>query len=395
LEGIRLDSQIQAPASGENGTLGRASYDHVLGNQTFIDNQSISEVGVFKITASPGSYIDGVTVDGGESGLVGRFIPASLDVVGSATLTPSCGASFSYQGQPMYFSTVPNLRITGKNRQGNITRNYDIDPFWRLPTPTRSDVPTDPDDDYSSATGVASLDASGRLLRGGAMDTTTSEAGNKDGARVYSWRGSVQPDGTYKGEALSYAQPLNPISDDYPFGALVRLSFPLAMLRDSDLACYGGTTCSDYSFTFGGSNVRLGRLRIGNALGSELQSLSLPLALETWQSDAGGSFKLEELDTCTTSGVLGTPFLDGYTDGLALGETTASLSWPATLNNRAVSLTAPGNGNAGSVQVSFSAAPTWLQYPWNGATRSAARGLASFGVYKGATPLIFRRELYR
>ena len=58
-------------------------------------------------------------------------------------------------------------------------------------------------------------------------------------------------------------------------------------------------------------------------------------------------------------------------------------------------MSAPGNGNDGSVQVSFPSAPSWLQYPWDGATRSAARGLASFGIYKGSAPVIYRRELYR
>ncbi len=48
-----------------------------------------------------------------------------------------------------------------------------------------------------------------------------------------------------------------------------------------------------------------------------------------------------------------------------------------------------------AVQVSFPASPSWLQYPWDGANRQLARGLASFGIYRGAAPLIFRRELYR
>jgi MSHA biogenesis protein MshQ len=60
-----------------------------------------------------------------------------------------------------------------------------------------------------------------------------------------------------------------------------------------------------------------------------------------------------------------------------------------------VQLSAPGNGNDGSVQVRFASAPSWLHYPWNGAARQAAVGLASFGIYKGSPPLIFRREMYR
>ncbi|HSC82738.1 MAG TPA: DUF6701 domain-containing protein, partial [Pseudomonas sp.] len=389
---ITLSSSIQAPASGDNGVMSPTSYEHVLGSQTAADT-SISEVGVFRITATPPpkGYLDNETVSGGTSALVGRFIPASLDVVGSASLTPSCGNAFSYQGQPMYFSTIPNLKITGKNRQNAITKNYDIDPFWRLPVPTRTDAAADADDDYSSVTGKPSLDAAGRLLRSGAMDTTTNEAGDKDGARLYSWRGSQQGDGSYKGESLIYSPPPLPIADDYPFDAAIKLDFLASSLKDIDGACYGGTSCSGYSLAFAGSKVRLGRLRIGNAHGSELQSLSLPLVLESWQSKAGGSFQIEDLDTCT---VLGAATLDNFTGHLALGETTSSLTAPVA-GIGSLQLSAPGSGNDGSVQVSFPLAPTWLQYPWDGVTRSAARGLASFGIYKGAAPLIYRRELYR
>jgi MSHA biogenesis protein MshQ len=193
-----------------------------------------------------------------------------------------------------------------------------------------------------------------------------------------------------------------PSGDDYPFMAKVRQSFPAASLQETDqgqVVCYAtGTDCLGYSYDFSddpGSEVRLGRLWIGNAHGSELSGLSLPVRLESWQSTAGGSFQPEGLDTCSTASVLGAPFLDDYSGGLADGETAASLSWPIAMNDRSVSLSAPGSGNAGSVAVSLPDAPAWLQYPWNGTNRSAAKGLASFGIYKGATPLIFRRELYR
>jgi MSHA biogenesis protein MshQ len=153
----------------------------------------------------------------------------------------------------------------------------------------------------------------------------------------------------------------------------------------------GGTVCNAYSFDFGGSDIRLGRLRIGNASGSELQSLSLPVTLETWQNIAGGSFQPETGDTCT---VLGTAALDGYNGNLAAGETTPTTGQIAA-GRWNISLSAPGAGNDGSVQARFDTAAAWLRYPWDGVSRTEARGLASFGTYKGATPLIFRRELYR
>lgn len=381
--GITLSSAVQAPAGGEPGDVTPDSYDHALGNQTEVD-VAISEVGVFNLSATPVATYFGETVGGGSRDLVGRFIPAYLGVVGDASLTPSCGSAFSYQGQPMDFASdrEPSLTITAYNRAGVVTTNYDRGAFWKLAAPGVGS--------YSSITGVAGRDA--RLASDGTAVLEVAGADDGDGARTYSWTG----------EQLLYQPALLPGSDDYPFTAKVRQSFSAASLQETDqgqVVCYAtGTDCIGYSYDFAddpGSEVRLGRLWIGNAHGSELSGLSLPVRLESWQSTAGGSFQPEGLDTCTTASVLGAPVLGDYSGGLAEGETAASLNWPLTVNDRSVSLTAPGSGNAGSVTVSFPLAPAWLQYPWNGVSRSAAKGLASFGIYKGAAPLIFRRELYR
>lgn len=376
--GIGLTSAVVAPSGGDNGVVTPLSYNHALGNVTS-SAHSISEVGVFTVTATPpaGAYLDGETVSGGSSDLIGRFIPAYLSAEGSASLTPSCGSAFSYQGQPMGFasSRQPTLTITARNRSGVVTRNYDRGAFWRLGDPAVGA--------YASITGIATLDA--RLASDGTATLAVAEADNGDGKRIYSWTG----------EHLLYQQAPLPSGDDYRFDAKVEQRFPAAGLTDVDGACHGtGGACQDYVYAFSdqpGSEVRLGRLRIGNAHGSELQSLSLPLVLESWQDVAGGSFQVEAEDTCTN---LGTPALDMFTGNLALGETTPTLVG-LSAGGGSVSLSAPGAGNDGSVQVSFPASPSWLQYPWDGANRQLARGLASFGIYQGAAPLIFRRELYR
>ncbi len=387
LAGIKLESAIQAPAGGEPGSVAPERYDHVLGMQTEVD-VALSEVGVFTLNATPeGSYF-GETVGGGSRDLVGRFIPAYLSAEGSASLTPSCGSAFSYQGQPMGFASnrQPTLTITAKNRSDGVTKNYDRGAFWKLAAPS---VGT-----YSSITGKPARDArlATRLVQPGVPATLqVVGADDGDGARTYRWTG----------EELLYQPALLPGSDDYPFAAQVRQTFPAAGLREVDQlqeVCYGTGGCQDFSYDFTvdadnnlGSEVRLGRLRIGNAHGSELQSLSLPLVVESWQNIAGGSFQREGMDTCTN---LGTPALDMFTGNLALGETTPTLAG-LSAGGGSVSLSAPGAGNDGSVQVSFPASPSWLQYPWDGANRQLARGLASFGIYRGAAPLIFRRELYR
>ncbi|MGV8859688.1 MAG: DUF6701 domain-containing protein [Pseudomonas sp.] len=380
---ITLNSALVAPVPGDSGTLSPPQYSHVVGNQTTIST-SISEVGVFRLNATPtaNGYF-GETVSGGESDLVGRFIPAYLGVQANASLTPSCGSSFSYQGQPIAFAIgqEPTLTVTGFNRSASITHNYDRGAFWRLATP----VPNA----YTSITGKTSLDISGRLTRSGTANLAQSGADDGDGTERYRW----------SGETLQYTPALLPLADDYPFIAAIRQGFSAATLTDTDGACFGdGNSCSAYSYDFSdspGSEVRLGRLRLDNAHGSELQALDLPLRIETWQNLAGGSFRVEGLDTCTTAAVLQTPALSSYTGQLS----------QQNYGNDKVTLIAPSAGLGllrlqppginGSVLGGLPATPSWLFYDWNGKGREAATGLARFGIYRGSSPMIFRREVYR
>ena len=52
-------------------------------------------------------------------------------------------------------------------------------------------------------------------------------------------------------------------------------------------------------------------------------------------------------------------------------------------------------GNQGTAQLDFPALADWLKYGWDGAVRRSAAGVATFGIYSGSPPLIFRREVYR
>lgn len=398
LNDIDLSSTVVAPSNGDHGEVTPASYNHALGNAT-ISTNSVSEVGVFTITATPltGGYLDGETVSGGTSGLVGRFIPAYLTAAGSASLTPSCGSVFSYQGQPMAFAATfePALTVTARNRQNAPTNNYDEPWFWKLTDPVVGDyrsVTAARDEtlypDVAWATELAARDA--RLATLDTASLVVEGANNGDASRTYRW----------SGQRLTYLPPTVPSRADYLFDALVRQNFPAGSLREVDQGyevCHGvGSGCLDYSYPFTdspGREVRLGRLQVSNAHGSELQSLTLLLRVESWQEQAAGSgsFQWEQQDSCTTPGVLGAAVLSEFTGQLS------STTW----NNPLTPVMTGGQGGLtlsppdveGSVRVNF-ATPAWLFYPWDGGARQPARGLATFGIYKGAAPLIFRREIY-
>lgn len=389
LSGIALSSSLVAPAGGDNGSLSVADYSHALGEQTTV-NLSQSEVGIFTVTATPpATGYFGYTVGGGESALVGRFTPAYLGASVNAELEEACGA-FSYQQQEIGFvgGLGPLLTVTGYNRQGAVTRNYDRGEFWRLTAPQRQD--------YLSISGRSSLDASGRLQTFGAAQSTalaSDLAG--DGARQFRWAD----------DRLLWSAAVQPQVDDLAFGVagavIARLRLAAAQLTDADGICSAASGCSDFAHDFGGSEVRLGRLRFGNAFGSELQGLDVPFWLESWQATGGGlnDFRLESGDTCSAP-LLGAPALQAVAGTVQPTDFTGPSLLAPIAGQGAVRLPAPGK--EGSVSVGLgglegaSPALPWLRYDWNGdGTREAARGLATFGIYRGSTPLIFRRELYR
>ncbi len=386
LSKIGLAAQLVAPSSGVVGSLSLTEYNHTLGTATKLvnaaqqDAMSVSEVGIFRLAASPPAYF-GEAINGGTSNRIGRFSPAFLGASGSASLTPSCGPAFSYQGQPIAFASgwEPTLIVTGYNRQGAVTRNYDRGEFWRLSIPAVGS--------YTSAVGRAGLDA--RLAATGVANVSTTGSNDGDGIRTYRW----------SGQSLVYTPASKPSADDLPFPAKVVQTFSAASLTDADSACLAGASgCQAYSYEFvdePGSQVRLGRLNVGNAHGSELQSLTLPLTIESWRTTAAGPvFLTEPEDSCTTAAGLAGAQLDGFTGRLASGETDV-VSTLLNLGVGQLGLSAPGAGNDGSVDVSFPGMPDWLRYDWRGSGREAGRGHATFGIYAGAKPLIFRREMYR
>ncbi|WP_120993054.1 DUF6701 domain-containing protein [Stutzerimonas urumqiensis] len=381
LEKIALKHQRTAPTNGVDGTLGIADYAHQKGESTAIQPK-FSEVGIFTVTAAPPLYM-GEAINGGTSRRIGRITPAYLEVTGSASLTPSCGMEYSYQGQPIAFAAdnPPTLTVTGKNRQGAPTKNYDIGEFWRLAAPSAGA--------YSSITDRAGLNE--RLVTTGTATTVTDNATIGDGIRAFRW----------VGQTLTYTQAAVPGPDDLPITAKNRQTFSAASLTDADGACYGTAGCQAFSYDFTeapGTEVRLGRLAIGNAHGSELQALALPVRVQTWRQPSGSAsplFLAEAADSCTTAGVVKDPVLDGFSGNLASGETAASVGNFAQ-GAALATLSAPGRGNDGSVRLSFPDVPEWLKYRWDGAaTPQPPSGVATFGVYQGSPPLIFRREVYR
>jgi len=408
LSNIGLSLSLIKPDPAEGAVIGAntlpSSYTHERGEQTTLNSGgvSFSEVGVFSIAAKTNTEYMGMGHVGGDgttpgsnasnqnqSRLIGRIVPAYLDVTPNVPLLqPSCvtnsetQAGFSYQGEAINFAVAPMLTITGKNRTNGTTTNYDRGDFWRWQSSNFIHTPEFGSDDLT-------IHDNSRLSGNPNFKVETNNPILGDGAQ----------DVTISGQALTYARNLyEPLASDAAFHPYLALRFPMI---DQDGVCYKSDDTSlaapckpyvldNFSFPEANSQIRLGRAVLENANGSELAPLNMPLVIESWQ---GSYFARTSDDSCTVFPQVPVPELSDYTDNLDAGETVASTV--SVGSNRFVELTEPGLGNEGSVRVTPTV-PELLRYDWNGSgSFQNPSGLATFGIYQGSKPLIFRREVYR
>jgi len=367
--GISLTHAVLEPDPPASiGDLTIKSYEHQRGESTVVKGQKIFEVGIFQLIAEPPPYFGhGMAHAVSLSDRIGRFIPAWLEVSGVASLD-SCD-KFSYQRELVPYDVFPKLTITGKNLQGATTKNYDRGDFWRLSSALSST--------WWTLDGERELTAK---LSFPGQDSALNDAEDRDGQREYEWSGG--------GLKYDSASP-TPGADDLPFSILQR--FSAAVLTDADGACYrkdGGVTCLGYDLEIEDSEIRLGRLSIANGHGSELQPLSLPWVIESWQ--APGVFLPEPKDSCSASN-WGQAEASDQKGELAGKQLT--ISGGQTGHKGDLVIEKPEA--TGTARIGFPYVPEWLEYDWRGEGREASRGLATFGIYQGPKPLIFRREVYR
>ncbi|WP_137820503.1 LamG domain-containing protein [Pseudomonas sp. 2FG] len=366
--GIALGSTLIAPAGGTAATLGVASVDIAAADlgEKVLSNQTVSEVGVFTISATPATngYF-GDTVSGGTSVNIGRFYPASF-LLADPSLTPACSTGSTYAGlaaqagppaQPakvgQTFSFTGSL--SARNRSGAVTRNY-TGSFAKL---TGAGI------GYADPGSAGTLNTSSTSL----TEPGVGGAGTLD----------------YSANAANFLFS----TPRAPYNLAIR-----STATDSDTVTGSVTDAQT-------SDFRLGQARIGNAHGSELQDLRLPFSTAFFN---GSGYAPNPLDSCT---VFDPAALAGHQGNLAVGETLLSylnsagaagapyvVSGGSSLLGGYL-LSAPGAGNDGSVRLTYST-PSWLQFDWDGdGVLEDASGLATFGIYRGAARLIYRRELYR
>ncbi|HDN9020029.1 TPA: MSHA biogenesis protein MshQ [Aeromonas salmonicida] len=384
LSGIGLGSTLVAPSPGTNATVGTTTYNHVAATNSLNSvNQTVSEVGVFRMTATPPVVTPqmqgyfGYTIPSAQSQPVGRFIPADFELV-SGDIVPACSV-FSYMGQPFGVT----LDIIARNVAGGKTSNY-----------------------------------TGDFAKGNAYITT---ANSKNGTSLSSRLRSLQPLPWLNGHAeFSGSSEFVRLSDTQPDGPFKALLFGLYM-QDNDgertliaspdfnegvVGDCSGSNCNARLIDATSMKAYFGRLLAGTGAGLAAERLAIPLQMQYYEA---GDWLLNEEDQCTLLSLAGDGIsfinpshtFDAATQDLNLGA------------NRKIRLglgsTPPGGISAvakdGEILFHFAepnisvripykvdlskqpAQPLWLSDP------VSLQGEAIFGSSRGNDRIIYRREV--
>ena len=343
-----------------NGAIAQAAFS---GGSATVINLQYTEVGSFTILAVASNYLNSAGVNlSTANGVVGRFTPAYFNVVPTHgcpnSVTPA--NSFTYSGQPFRVTVMPY------NALGAATLNY-----------TGA---------LGFAKAVTISDPSG---------ATNCPSNNCFANNGIASSAFVNVSGVVSGSTNPIAGPGSPITYTFPAKETAPLTLTLRATDSPD-----GVSSVGYDAT---TIIRSGRVRIFNAYGSELVTLSVPLRIEYYSADG---WVTNSADTCTSvaptslslsNNVAPSPVSPPTAKTIGSKTTTASIANSPFLSGDAgLSFSAPGVGGTGYVDVTANLTPNaWLRFDWNGTGSDVnPTGKATFGLYRGSPKHIYMRERY-
>ncbi|WFO51104.1 DUF6701 domain-containing protein [Aeromonas veronii] len=405
LSGIGLGSTLVAPSPGTNAALGITTYNHgAATNSVNTISQTVSEVGVFRMTATPpeakspeGSTIStgyfGYTIPPASSLPVGRFVPWDFNLL-SGVLTPACG-QFSYMSQPFGVK----MTVQARNKSAGVTTNY------------------------------GGEFAKGRLYLVAGNNHDGIDRTDRVGSMMASWAsGEANIDSQSRFARLSERDP-GLTTPEEPF-KLLRFGLQVldeespsvTFMADADLnpgiknGCTKGVNCNAKQLTIptrvnNTMTAYYGRLLAGTAAGLASAPLAIPLQMQYYE---GGNWLQNKEDKCTQLSLAnqGFTFLNpSQTFDAATRELNLGAGRKIKLG---LGSSAPGGDAAlakdGEILFHFAkpdisvripykvdlakqpSQPLWLSDPTS-ANDGNLQGEAIFGSSRGNDRIIYRREV--
>ncbi len=364
---ISLSHSLVAPAAGNLGTLAvtAATINAVDAGSIQINNQAISEVGVFNLMAEDSDYFS-ESITPFTLADVGRFYPAYFAMT-SNSVGNSCG-SFSYMDQPgMTIAYTLQAHKTG----GGLLLNYHAD--------------------FAKATL--------------ALVAENNNDGGSYQARLLGFNGTNWVNGEYLYADSGMFSRASVVDGPYPqLEIAIKLSdndggvsdlSALDLKADTNTDCTALGNC-DAKWLGSTLDVRFGQLKLGNVFGPE--SFDLDMRVQSEYFD-GADFIINSDDNCTNLLVSDpplTPDAASWSGRLDPGETLPSLITDISAGRAVLRFSAPGIGNEGSVLFEYNA-DTWLktENTGDGSYDDNAAGKITFGQYRGNDRMLYWRELVR
>jgi len=362
------------------GTLTLGSWSSSGGTVTA--SATYNQVGAFGVQFEDTTFAD---IDLNDSSTSERYVPAStkLDVgrfvpdhfavsLNTPKFTSACSTGFSYQGQAFSYETTPIITVTAQDASNATTTLY-TGTLWRLASSTAV---------YSALTGTLSATSA---------TATVADSGGGVGTLTFSSPAS-----------LSFTRATT--SPQSPFAAEIQLA---ATVSDADGVTYAsnpatfGAASSGNGIAFNpGKTMRFGRIKLTNAHGSELATLSVPVEAQYW---TGSYWATNTLDSCTgfaASNVNISPAITSLSAAATMtaGKGNLVLAHPSASGTTSLCIDAgPNSAETGAVNcvATTSLGKAFLQGNTNGTLYDDdPRATITFGVYKNANELIYMRENY-
>ncbi|RTR40474.1 hypothetical protein EKG38_00700 [Shewanella canadensis] len=382
---IALGHTLKQPVDGALGELGLSEYEHKAKADSLNEfAQSIGEVGVFSLTATPpnGYLGENINIPSAESQPVGRFYPQDFELY-EESMIAACGTgvtAFTYMDEP----TSLMMKIRARNLSGVTTRNYFKDETVDFASGSALLV---------AENGNAGVDFQVRLTG------LTDLKWEKDDQGVQAVESDIQftrlLDGNLDGPYASMAIGVQMSDKD---GVLIDSSDMNAKTSDD---CAISDSCNAKLIST--QHYRHGRMVLENAYGPETDTIRMPVTAQYWD---GAQWVVNTLDNCTDIASAGLPVTDVvYNPALVSPQSVTRVAGTNTVPDSDFSvgrfellwqsLVATPNRYRGQVTAPL-VVPAWLQWYWNWNSDGALsdpRASAFFGTYRGHDRVIQWREV--
>jgi len=367
---VTVDGYLAAgPAGASDPGLAGLSSLSGFSNGSVTGSASYNEVGVIEVAVDfSGAYLGRTITLVGDSGPVGRFYPEqfSLENQMDGVLENLCGG-FNYTGQGFGYDIPPNFSLAARaydaNGTGPITQNYREG--WQKLSVTdfsRNDPVSD----------LSQVGTQGTLLEVMTTADMPSLVSNGNGTMIYE---AGADEFVYTRDANARIAPFN-----------AELEMELTGIVDSDGVAMPASELPALQST--GTSIRYGRLVLENAYGPETMDLRVPFEVQIWN---GTRFERHADENCWVYSTADAVITDTPPNTVVDGA-TGMLAGGAPQSGSEIVLSAPGEGNTGSIRVRYPVPGYWQDdFDGNG-SKEDPTAIATFGVYRGNDRVIYWGE---